>query len=79
MNLRDLVFFGIQSEADTNPFKTHKPTFREAIPSTVENHGLAVDHNMFGSDSQEDVSDQFLRSDGPKTVSRPEQAFSYHG
>ena len=57
MNLRDLVFFGIQADADVNPFKAQKP----GPVKSDSSDRLSVEALMFNSDSRADVNDQFLR------------------
>ena len=73
MNLRDLVFFGIQTDADANPIKaTQKP-----LPDKKDSSDrLSVEALMMNADSQEDVSDQFLRQHGP-TKFEPHQDFLF--
>ena len=65
MNLRDLVFFGIQTDADANPMKA----VQKPLPKTRDSSDrLSVENLMMNADSHEDVSDQFLRKDGPSKV-----------
>jgi len=58
--LRDLVFFGILADADSNTFKSSSVTDKR-----VSSGRLSVEAHMFNNDSQEGVRDQFLRVDGP--------------
>ena len=72
MNLRDLVFFGIQADADVNPFKAQKP----GPVKRDSSDRLSVEALMFNSESAAGASDQFLRHPSP-VKSEPAQDFLY--